>query len=791
MFVNIFKLIFRNLYRYKYYTLVNILGLSIGLAALVWAWQTYRFSFSYDRFHQDREQIFRVLSKIEGREIKMGICPLPLGPMAKSDLSAVSDYVRLENVNLSLKAGQEEALNSRVTYTDPAFFDFFNFPLVAGVHEIGDRSGILLTETSAKKIFGAKEVLGQTVILHAGEPYQQPLKVTGVLKDPPINSSIQFEMITTMDNYVKNDSVLLKADDWTWFADAIFLKIPDPADAVRVEEALTKYATIQAKARQDLKAERFHLDPLDEVANHDRDLSSNALYQRPEDSAAYGPLVLALLILISSCLNFANTTVARSNQRLKEMGVRKVLGGNKMQLIRQSLLECGVMVFFAVLLSTVLNYWWLPVFNNMFNGIKISADYLNDPVLLRNLFWLWLGVTLMAGLYPAFYISRYNATQIFRGSVKFGGSNLFSRVLLGLQLVVACITVIAGFAFSRNSDFQKNFDFGFTVDDVFSVQLNKNTFDAYHQALTQARSVEALAGTSGHISYTWKNISLEAKGEKKETRFLEVGDHYNEVMELHLLSGRWFEPSSAADIGHSIVLSEKAASQFGWTAESALGQRVKWDSAGAQVIGVVKDLYMTAFFDPIEPVAFTAVQPSAYRNLVVKSRPGQVSAAFDEARNLWAGLYPMKPFNAFYQNEIAAEAQRVNASVATIFFWFAIISALLTATGLFALISLTILKKLREIAIRRVVGASPGHIVFIVNKSYILVFIFSLALGVFAGIALTRLLMDLIFVVNVGVHGPTLVYSIAGILLLVALTLGIKILHTLSLKPSEVLRANQ
>ncbi|HNT22450.1 MAG TPA: ABC transporter permease [Saprospiraceae bacterium] len=791
MFSNIFKLIFRNLYRYKYYSIVNILGLSIGVAALVWAWQTYRFSFSYDRFHQDRDQIFRILSKIEGRDVKLGVCPLPLGPMAKADLSAVSDYVRLENINLSLKAGQEEALNSRVTYTDPSFFDFFNFPLVAGVHEIGDRSNILLTETSAKKIFGTKDPLGQTVLLHAGESYQQPMKVAGVLKDPPVNSSIQFELITNMENYVKNDSALLKADDWTWLADAIFLKIPDPANAVRVEKELTKYAPIQAKARQDLKAEHFILDPLDEVANHDRDIASNVLSQRPEDSAAYGPLVLALLILISSCLNFANTTVARSNQRLKEMGVRKVLGGNKMQLIRQSLLECGLMVFLAVLLSTLLNSWWLPVFNNMFTGIKISADYFSDPVLLRTMFWLWLGVTLIAGLYPAFYISRYNATQIFRGSVKFGGTNLFSRVLLGLQLLVACITVIAGFAFSRNSDFQKNFDFGFAVDDVFSVQLNKNTFDAYHQALSQAKSVEALAGTRGHISSSYKFIGLEAKGEKKETRLLEVGDRYEEVMELQLLSGRWFKPFSTADLDHTIVLSEKAASEFGWTAETALGQQVKWDTVHAQVIGVTKDLYMTAFFDPIEPVAFAKVQPSAYRTLVVKSRLGQVNAAFDEARAIWSGLYPMKPFNAFYQNEIAAEAHRVNASIATIFFWFAIISALLTATGLFALISLTILKKLREIAIRRVVGASPGHIVFIVNKSYILIFVLSLVLGVFAGIALTRLLMDLIFVVNVGVHGPTLVYSIAGILLLVAVTLGIKIWHTLSLKPSEVLRANQ
>jgi len=789
MIFNSFKLILRNLYIRRYHTLINVLGLAIGIASIVWGYQTYRFSFSFDNFHADRDHIFRVITKTSGQESFNGFCPLPVGPMAKNEFSSVKEFVRIEGLNLTIKSEQEESLTSYVSYTDPAFFDFFNFPVLSGSNDIKDRASVLLTEQSAKRFFGSANPIGQTLLLHAGEPYQQPLKVNGVLKDPPINSSIQFDVITNFNNYIKSDSAFLKSDDWNWLVDVTFLKIPKAGDAARLSKEFAKYLPIQNSARKDIQLSQIVLEPLSEIASHD--MRNNILSERPEDSAAYGPLVLAILILISSCLNFANTTVSQSSQRLKEMGVRKVLGGTKAQLIRQQLMECGVMVILAILISVLMNYWWFPVFNKMFDGIKISTDYLNDSGLIKFLIFLVFFVTVIAGLYPAYYVSRYNATQIFRGSLNYGGTNLFSRVLLGLQMVVAFITIIAGFAFSRNSKFQKDFNFGFNMNNIIGVQLPKDTYEGYSNALKQSKSIDLVAGTRGHIGFSWRNIALEAKGEKKDTRFIEVGDSYDQMMGLKMVQGRWFEMANEADIRHTMVISENAAAQFGWTPSSALGQTVRYDTINTTVIGVVKDLYMTGLFDAIEPVVFSKVPATSFRQMIIRSKPDQLASVFDEAKAIWTGLYPMKPFNAYYQNELAAEGQKVNESIATIFFWFAIISALLTATGMFALISLTVLKKMKEIAIRRVVGASAGNIVIIVNKSYFWIFLVASFLGIYGGYALTKLLMDLIFKINIGVNGTTVLYSILGVCLLVTLTMGIKIWHTLSLKPTQILKSNQ
>src|SRR5664279_1248003 len=182
---------------------------------------------------------------------------------------------------------------------------------------------------------------------------------------------------------------------------------------------------------------------------------------RPTDAAAFGPIVLAVLILLSACLNFANTSVAQSNRRLKEMGVRKVMGSSYAQIMLQQLLECAIIVLLASALSVLLNNFWLPTFNNMFRNVKLEAHYLSDYTLMGMIGIIFLLVTLLAGAYPAFYISRFNATNIFRGSVKFGGSNLFSRILLGLQVAISFITVIAAVAFSRNSTFQSKLDYGY------------------------------------------------------------------------------------------------------------------------------------------------------------------------------------------------------------------------------------------------------------------------------------------------------------------------------------------
>lgn len=790
MFQNYLTIALRNLRRNKLYTIINVLGMGIGIAAVVWGWLDYRFSFSFDNFHPDREQIFRAIVSKEDSEDMKGVCPLPMVLAAKEDFASIGEAVRLDSRGLNIKARQSEPFFHQAHFTDPAFFDLFNFPLVAGSRNLNDRGAVLLTEEMAAKFFGEENPLGQTLTFYVGEPYQMPLTVTGVLKNPPLNSSIRFNFITHFDNQYKLDGTPVEGDDWNWLIDAAFFKIPNPADAPRLAQDFKKYIAPQNSARPDWKVSGFMLEPLSAVADHDEGLSANGLYNRPEDSAAYGPLALALLIFLSACLNFTNTTVARSNRRLKEMGVRKVMGGTQAQLMRQMLLECGFIVLLASVLSVQLNRWWLPFFNQMFEGLEVKADYLNDPGLLGFMGLTILFATLLAGAYPAFYISRFNPTRIFSGMVKFGGTNLFSRMLLGVQVMVSLITVIAAVAFSKNAEFQRTYDYGYDRKNVMLVQVqNENTWSALRQAVQGMPGVAATAGTRHHIGFGYAAVVAEAKGEKKETGYIAVGDGYLDLMQLKLAAGRKFDPNLQSDYTSALLVSEKFAGLYGWTAEEALGQQVRIDTMTFSVAGTLKDFHIDNLFDPLEPVVMRLVRPDKFQDLVIRAEPGALNSTFDQVKAAWAKLFPLKPFNGFYQDEVAAEAMKVTTSIAQIFSWFAIVSILLTATGLFALVSLTVLKKMKEIAVRRIVGARPAHILALVNKSYLWVFLVAAIIGCYGGWALTKLLMDMIFRINVGVGPSTVLLSAAAVFGIALATVGARIWYAIRMNPSDVLKA--
>ncbi|HXB30880.1 MAG TPA: FtsX-like permease family protein, partial [Puia sp.] len=632
---------------------------------------------------------------------------------------------------------------------------------------------------------------GKTLTFYSDESFKMPLKVTGILKDPPINSSFQFELITNTDNQLKADGTQIKNDDWEWFSDAVFVRLSNPADARGLARDFGKYVPLQHSARQDIQLKSFFLDPFSNVLN-EVDIDNNSLYRRPGDSATFGPLVLAILILLSACLNFANTSVAQSNNRLKEMGVRKVMGSSLRQIIFQQLMECAFIVLLAVMLSVVINNFWIPTFNSMFNNLKVETNYLTDYTLLMSLGVILVIVTLLAGAYPAFYISRFNATNIFRGSIKFGGSNLFSRILLGLQVAISFITVIAGVAFSRNSAFQKNYDYGYEKANIIGVDLqNESAYTATRDALSSIPGIDKIAGTINSIGFSYSRIPLQAKGEKCESIFLKTGENYIDLMKLKLISGRNFNPAGEGDYGKSIIVNEKLAFQFGWKPEEAIGKQIRsGDTSVFEIVGVLKDFMQNSLFDPVLPVAMTLVKPSKYSRIIIKAKEGSLNKVFAETKDAWTKLFPLKPFRAYYQDQVAAEASSVNESVATIFKWFALISVLMAATSMFALVSLNVLKKSKEIAIRKVVGAEDKHIFQLVMKGYIWILLLSSVVGCYGGYALSKLLMDLIFRINAGVSSSSLAISFIGVLLICGATIGARVWLVLRTKATDALKSN-
>ena len=788
MLINYLKIVFRNLTRYKSYTAINILGMAVGIAAIVWGFQTYRYSFSFDNFHKDRDNVYRALSFQSGANGARGIFPMAAVKQAQSEFAGIEEAVRYDSRGLSVRYGNNEAFAEGAHFTDPGFFDLFNFPLVAGSNNLNDKKALLLTEATAKKYFGNQDPLGKTLVFYSGEKYEMPLTVTGVIKDIPVNSTIKFGFLTNFENYLQGDGSKIAPDNWSWMLDAAFFKIPKPSDVPLIAKSLEKYLPIQNKARMDWKASGFKLISLRENAIAGN-IPNNGLWERPDDSAAFGPFVLAILIFLSACLNFSNTTVAHANRRLKEMGMRKVMGSSHRQLMMQLLLECGFIVVIAALISVLLNKLWLPTFNQMFGAIKIEANYLQDLDLIIFMIAAVLLTTLLAGFYPAFYITRFNPTTIFRGSVKFGGTNLFSRIMLGFQLAIAIITVIAGIGFARNSEFQKNYDYGYNIKNTIGVVIGDSTvFPAFKNEMAGVPEVTALAGTRNHIGYGFRSTVAESEGKKTETNYLEVGRDYINTMNLKLAEGRAFDPQMEGDYISSILITQKLAADYGWKDKEALGKSILIDSSHFTVIGVLKDFHYNELFDPIEPVAMKLGKESRYQFLVMQAKPKDVELVYTKAKNAWKKILPMKPFTGFYQSDITKEAYQTTNNITKIFFWFAIISVLLTATGLFSLVSLTVVKRMKEIAVRKVAGARARHILVLINRGYFWIFLVGAAVGCYGGYALTKLLLDMIFKINSGITWATLIYSVLVLFLIAAITSGIKVWQAVRTNPVKLLR---
>jgi putative ABC transport system permease protein len=790
MFQNYLKLALRNLSRNRFYTALNILGLGVGLALMIWGYQVYRFCYSMDDFHADKETLFRVVVTREGSDEIKGICPMPLAQMAQRDFASIAQSVRWDSRGCDIKGDQSEPFSENVHFTDPAFFSLFNYPTVAGNSDISDKNAVLLTEKMAEKYFGKADPLGKTLLLYAGEARTLPLVVKGVLKDVPNNSSFRFSFITNTENLKTSDTTFLQPDDWKRFSDAIIFKIPNPADAAHLAEDFKQYLSQQNAARLDWKVSGFQLLPWSTIHDKSEYIATNALVGRPNDAATYGGLILASLIFFSACLNFANTTVSRSNRRLREMGVRKVMGGTRAQLMRQMLLECAAVVFMAIGVAILLSYWWIPTANSMFKGLEASADFLQDRVLQGFLLVMFAFTTLLAGSYPAFYISSFNATRIFRGSLKFGGSNLFSRALLGLQAVVSLVTVIGGISFARNAHFQKNYDYGYTRSDLIGVNVpDRSTFEALRNAVQDLPGVESVAGTRHHFSFGNYSATVEAAGKKHEVNSFQVGENYPQVMQLRALSGRLLDANRESDYTNAVMISQKMANEFGWTNQTAVGQQIRVDTAVFEVVGTMNDIQLH-LFEPLSPAMIRLVKPEKYRNLIIKAQPGQLISVHDRVKAQWAQMYPLKPFNAFYQDAIAVEAMTVTESIATIFTVFSIVAMLLTATGLFALVSLTLIKKMKEIALRKVVGARPKEILSLIGKGYVWIFIIAAFIGSWGGFVVTKFLMDTIFKINVGVEPFAPALAVVAMFLIVAGTLTFKVQQAVRTNPAEVLRAD-
>jgi len=791
MFQNFLKVTVRSLLKSKVFVFINIVGLGLALACCIIAFLNYEFAQTFDRQHENFSELYEVSVRIDqnGAEVPHGYVPMPLGPAIKVENPSIERVSRFERAGVTIKKG-DNVFNRSMAFVDEDFLKMFSFPMLHGnADSYSELSTVLISEKVAVSLFGRENAVGETIELVVSERPNLFLTVGGVFEEPGLQSSLRFQLIADFENFYRNFNV--EKGDWTRFVDGLFIQTNDESIAENLPSALQKYAAIQAEVRKDLPASSFWITPMKDVAFVQRDYNATNLGNETLHPAhILAPNVMALLILLLACFNFTNTAIAMSNKRLKEIGVRKTVGGSRAQLVFQFLGENLVLCLLALVIGLLFSLWLVDKYNGMWANLDIQVTLLNNPGMLIFLVATLIGTALLAGGYPAIFVSRYKPVAILRGTLRVGSSSVLSKVLLGFQMLISVMALVFGFTFLQNSSFQENMDMGYEKQGIVMAPLSTPQEAERFKLAVQANPlIESMAVTNGHVAWSSYQREVKTGDNQANVMVLDVGPNYMETLEFKLLEGRLFTPQNQeSDKLGSIVINEKFAARFGW--DNPIGQRITFtDNNQYAVVGMVKDFYQFGVWGTIDPVMFRLRDESDLSMVIAKTTPEQEAAVKDYFEKVWGEVISNRPSDVWtHEVSVLGEARDINKNIVQMFLFLAVIAVVLSAIGLFTLVSINIQSRTKEIGIRKVLGASIARITTLINKPFLIIVGIASLLGGGIGIYVSSMLMSSIWTYHVTPGIISALVPIVVILLVALLSISGKVINAARRNPVESLR---
>ena len=731
MFKNFLKTTFRNLWKNKSYVAINLVGLSLSLACCIVGYLNFQYAETFDQNHENLDRIYKiqVQKDVQGRKVPFGISPLPLGNEIAAQRAEIAKTARYTEMYPVIKK-ENVIFNEQVGFADPDYFSIFTFPFKYGSPErFLDPTNIILSSETAEKYFGTGDPSGEilTLIDDEGKPYS--FQVGGVLEKIPQNTTMRFDAITLFENYLKLNN--LKNQNWTSFVASTWIMTNNDTYPGEVESWLNDaYIEVQNNARDNWKVGSYYLEPFAEFSKNAENLRSQWLEEPPPKPAVIVPFIMAILMLLIACFNFTNTSIAISSKRLKEIGLRKVMGGNKRQLIVQFMGENILLTLIAMVIGIGVAWFLVPAYSAMWDFIDLRLSFFENPEIFLFLLGLLIFTSAIAGVYPSLYVSSFQPVTILRGTVKIGKTSVLSRILLGSQFALTVIALISSLAFLRNAQYQREIDIGFDKSNVIWVRVaNQSEFERLKNRADQLKDIKMAAGTEEHIGAWTYGRTLTHADKEIEASMLDLGVDYVEMMDVDLVEGRlWKEDLYEHDRENSILVNETLVREMGW--EKPLGQYVQVDdSTRLTVVGVLKNIHLWGFWEPVDPMGFRPANDENYNFLVVKSQPGKTLAVRDQLEELWYEIEPNKPFNAGLQDDYMEETLLVNNNIVTIFSFTGILAMILSIIGMYTLVSLSIIRRVKEIGVRKVLGARIHQIISLMNRQFYWILLISALLG--------------------------------------------------------------
>ncbi|MGE0772646.1 MAG: ABC transporter permease [Cyclobacteriaceae bacterium] len=792
MIFSYLRLAIRTFLKNKAAFLINLIGMGIALGCCITAWVNYEYNAYFDKHQSNASQLYRIAfwEETEKGRVPYGISPFPAGNLIRENLRDGDHLIQYTNRSAQFRIG-DEMFQTRLAYAESAFTRVFTFDLLRGSLSLDNPSHVLISDQLAITYFGSVEVVGRPLTqIISGEPKE--FIVGGVYKEFPSNSSFRFDLLTSYRNYFSDPAQQSEYEnDWSKWTTA-FLYLKDAGYLPALKKQLDGYIPTQNEARPDLKVAEFYIEPFVGMsARAVREHNQGHWLSGPMPPAAVvAPFVMAGFLLLVACFNYMNNAIAIAGNRLKEIGIRKVIGGRRKELIFQFLAETMVFCLAAMGLGLVLAEYFVAGWNSIWNMIEIQVHFVENYVFFTVLFALIVVTAMLAGGYPAFYISAFKPIQILRGTTRLAGANLFTRSLLVFQFSISLAAVIFALSFYFNAKFQKAYDLGYSWRSVIQVPVeNGQQFERLRNAVASLPQVDHIGGTQHQIySNNYKAAARFENGDEKEIDVLNVGDNYFQTLNVRILEGENFTQDQSSDVEQSIIVNEHFVRVFGLEGK-AIGKRITLnDSIPLYIKAVVKDVYLQALFQPLTPVAFRYVPQQDYQYLVASTDASLLTETNARIKAEWAKLFP----NQLYPGRLMEERMVMTLEhfdgVIVIYTFLGLVAVIMSISGLYSLVALYLQKRTHELSIRKILGAPLQNIIGLSSRLFLIVMVISFAIGSVLGTLMVNALMNSVWEYYEAVNLKVLSLAIVILFTIAVATIGYRVIAVSLANPVDSLK---
>lgn len=770
--------------RNKLFSAINILGLAVGMACSIFILLWVQQERSYDRFHKNGSHIYRVTVQLN--DLKASLSVAPLAAALRKDMPEVKNAAVMAPGGGMFQYGDHK-FNESVYFVDSTFLQLFSFPLVKGDPKtaLDNPTNIIITERTAKKYFGSEDPMGKILRYNNSESFT----VSGVMANIPANSHLQFDFVIPIRFYARTNDDFIK-NVWDNFNYYTYVQLADNVNSeAAVKNVIAKLNNLMHRNDAELKA-THSLQALYDIhlrSNYLGDVQGNGNIQYVRIFS-----VVAIIVLVVACINFMNLATARSSRRAKEVGMRKVAGAKRMEIIRQFLGESILIAFIALFIAIGIVWLLLPAFNNL-AGKEMTLNFFDG-----NLWWLLPGIAILTGLisgsYPALFLSSFQPVKVLKSTFNIGDRGVWLRNgLVITQFVVSISLMVAAFVVYSQLRYIRNKNLGWDKENLVYVPVTGELWsrnEALRNALSQNPNtsdftflaqlpVNLLSGT---VSIDW-----EGKDPKSQVIFpqLAIDDRFQQVFKTKIIAGRGFSKDMKTD-EKNYILNERAIQIMGTTPEKAIGQWFTlWGNKGT-IVGVVKDFNFKPIHQSIEPLIlrYSATGPI----FVVRTKPGNTEATINTLKNICGSLNPSYPFNYDFVDQDMAKLYRAEQQMGGIFNVFTVLAIFISCLGLFGLTNYIAEKRTKEIGIRKVIGASVTGIVALLSKGLIRLVLVAIVIATpLAWWAMSNWLND--FAYHVGIQWW--IFAVAGFaaVLIALITVSLQAIKAALANPIKALRS--